>query len=61
MALENLPFLRCLNLLEIPNEGVLSVEGNIIDITNKKQVQKMRAELGMVFQSFNLWSHMTSD
>ena len=52
-------FLRCLNLLEIPNEGVLSVEGNIIDITNKKQVQKMRAELGMVFQSFNLWSHMT--
>ena len=52
-------FLRCLNLLETPNEGVLSVEGNIIDVTNKKQVQNMRSELGMVFQGFNLWSHMT--
>lgn len=62
-------FLRCLNLLEIPNDGTVTVNGETIAMkTNKagipepadmKQVARIRTKLGMVFQSFNLWSHMT--
>ncbi|MGS2744209.1 ABC transporter ATP-binding protein [Halomonas sp. LS-001] len=61
-------FLRCMNLLEQPNEGDLIVHGEeIIFKTTKhgrepadwRQVVNMRAKLSMVFQSFNLWAHMT--
>ena len=52
-------FLRCLNLLETPDSGTLTVNGSTINITDTKQVVKMRSDLGMVFQNFNLWSHMT--
>ena len=61
--------LRCINLLEIPNSGKVTVHGELIEmITDKhgdrvpadmKQVERIRSRLGMVFQSFNLWSHMT--
>lgn len=50
-------FLRCLNLLEIPNEGSIIVEGETI--TDKKaDVNKIRQKMGMVFQQFNLFSNM---
>ena len=50
-------FLRCLNLLEIPNEGSIVVEGETI--TDKKaDVNKIRQKMGMVFQQFNLFSNM---
>ena len=50
-------FLRCLNLLEIPNEGSIVVEGE--NITDKKaDVNKIRQKMGMVFQHFNLFSNM---
>lgn len=50
-------FLRCLNLLEIPNEGSIVVEGE--NITDKKaDVNKIRQKMGMVFQQFNLFSNM---
>jgi ABC-type histidine transport system ATPase subunit len=62
-------FLRCLNLLEMPNQGRIVVSGEEIRLTpgrygslepeDRRQVQRIRAKLAMVFQSFNLWSHMT--
>lgn len=61
-------FLRCMNLLEQPDEGDLIVHGEQIrfrqtrrgrEPADWKQVVRMRARLSMVFQSFNLWAHMT--
>ncbi|MEX0921843.1 MAG: ABC transporter ATP-binding protein [Rhodovibrionaceae bacterium] len=62
-------FLRCINLLETPDAGRVSVAGEVIEMTrdrrgraapaDQKQVDRIRTRLGMVFQSFNLWSHMT--
>ncbi len=62
-------FLRCINLLETPDQGTIWVNGEEIRmVTNRagvnrpadrRQVDRLRATLGMVFQSFNLWSHMT--
>ena len=61
--------LRCINLLETPDEGVVAVAGETIKMRKRsdgtaepadsKQVTRIRAQLGMVFQGFNLWSHMT--
>lgn len=62
-------FLRCINLLELPTAGQVSVHGETIEMkadgtgglipANRKQVQRIRSRLAMVFQSFNLWQHMT--
>lgn len=61
-------FLRCMNLLEQPNEGELIVHGESVrfketrhgrEPADWKQVERMRAKLSMVFQGFNLWAHMT--
>lgn len=51
-------FLRCLNLLEIPTEGDIIFEG--VSITDKKSdINRLRQKMGMVFQQFNLFPHMT--
>ena len=51
-------FLRCLNLLELPTEGVITFEGT--DITDPKvNINIHRQKMGMVFQHFNLFPHMT--
>ena len=51
-------FLRCLNLLETPTQGEIWFEGE--NITDPKcDVQKIRQKMGMVFQQFNLFPHMT--
>jgi len=62
-------FLRCLNLLEVPEAGRIQVHGEELDLTRnhagnhskrfQQQIERTRSRLGMVFQSFNLWSHMT--
>jgi arginine/ornithine transport system ATP-binding protein len=62
-------FLRCINLLETPNSGEVRVDGELMEMktdgkgnrvpADQKQVDRIRTKLGMVFQSFNLWSHMT--
>jgi ABC-type histidine transport system ATPase subunit len=62
-------FLRCMNLLENPNQGSIALKGEELQLkTDKygelqavdaKQLQKFRTRLSMVFQHFNLWSHMT--
>lgn len=50
-------FLRCLNLLEVPDSGKIFFEG--VDITDKKNdINKHRQKMGMVFQQFNLFPHM---
>lgn len=51
-------FLRCLNLLETPTDGEIIFEG--IDITSKdSDINKLRQKMGMVFQQFNLFPHLT--
>lgn len=51
-------FLRCLNLLEEPDNGEIIVDG--VSITDKKcDINKVRQKMGMVFQQFNLFPHMT--
>jgi ABC-type histidine transport system ATPase subunit len=62
-------FLRCLNFLETPDTGRIVVGGEEIRVRtdrrgrpavgDHRQIERLRARLGMVFQSFNLWSHMT--
>ncbi len=62
-------FLRCINLLETPDAGMVTVAGETIAMRKRRdgkaepgdwrQVDRIRSQLGMVFQSFNLWSHMT--
>ena len=62
-------FLRCINLLELPSRGDIVVNGEAIKFkpgkhgnmapADHRQVERIRTQLGMVFQSFNLWAHMT--
>ncbi|ACJ00367.1 ABC transporter ATP-binding protein [Rhodospirillum centenum] len=61
--------LRCINLMEVPDEGRVSIQGETIRMTrdragavrpaDRQQVDRIRQRLGMVFQNFNLWTHMT--
>ena len=51
-------FLRCLNLLEVPDSGQIFFEG--VDITDKKvDINRHRRKMGMVFQLFHLFPHLT--
>ncbi len=62
-------FLRCINLLETPTSGKVYVRGELIEMVTRKsgeivpvrqkQVDRIRSRVAMVFQQFNLWSHMT--
>ncbi|QLC74684.1 ABC transporter ATP-binding protein [Pseudomonas sp. LPB0260] len=62
-------FLRCINLLEMPSAGKVHVHGEELLMSkdshgdlrpkNMRQVERIRSRLAMVFQGFNLWSHMT--
>jgi histidine transport system ATP-binding protein len=61
--------LRCINFLEQPNQGRIFVDGEevrtvkdkfgALTVADPKQLRRMRTRLSMVFQHFNLWSHMT--
>jgi len=57
--------LRCINFLETPSGGSIEVAGQTIAMKadgspkDKKQLEQARQSLGMVFQNFNLWTHMT--
>ncbi len=51
-------FLRCLNLLEEPTSGTITFEG--VDITDPQtDINKLRSRMGMVFQQFNLFPHLS--
>jgi octopine/nopaline transport system ATP-binding protein len=62
-------FLRCINFLEMPTRGQIIVNGEEISLkpakdgnlhpADSRQIERIRTQLGMVFQSFNLWQHMT--
>jgi len=62
-------FLRCINFLEVPTSGTISLAGEAISVsthkngssatTDKAQVRRLRTRMAMVFQQFNLWSHMS--
>ena len=51
--------LRCINALEIPDEGQIYIDDKMIDYHNEKQLEEMRKSLGCVFQQFNLFPHKT--
>ena len=60
--------LRCLNLLEVADEGEIVIAGAPLtwrgtsrgrEPSDRRQVERLRQRVAMVFQSFNLWSHMT--
>jgi octopine/nopaline transport system ATP-binding protein len=61
--------LRCINFLEIPDEGTIFINGESIKLkqardgrsvpAERAQVRRLRTNVSMVFQNFNLWSHMT--
>jgi octopine/nopaline transport system ATP-binding protein len=61
--------LRCINFLENPSSGIIRIGGEEIHLksdgrggsvpADRRQIERIRSRLGMVFQSFNLWSHMT--
>lgn len=60
--------LRCINMLEIPDGGTVKIDNEPIklrgegarrQIGDEEQIRRIRSELGMVFQSFNLWAHLT--
>lgn len=51
-------FLRCLNLLERPTSGTITIDG--VDITDPRtDINEVRSQMGMVFQNFNLFPHLT--
>lgn len=57
-------FLRCLNFLETPTSGKVTVHGEEVMVRdgkplNPRHIEFIRSRLGMVFQQFNLWSHRT--
>ncbi|MGE7958931.1 ABC transporter ATP-binding protein [Pseudomonas sp. NPDC089530] len=61
-------FLRCINFLETPNDGTMSLDNQPIrmvhdrhgmHVADANELQRIRTRLAMVFQHFNLWSHMT--
>jgi polar amino acid transport system ATP-binding protein len=62
-------FLRCINFLEMPTRGRIEVTGEEVTLktgkdgnlhpADRRQLERIRTRLGMVFQSFNLWQHMT--
>lgn len=60
--------LRCINMLEVPSAGEISISGERIRLktsrrglkpADRAQIDRLRSRVGMVFQNFNLWSHMT--
>jgi len=61
-------FLRCINFLENPNQGVVKLDGEafktkfdksgVLVPSDQKQLARLRARIGFVFQSFNLWPHL---
>ncbi|MGV8295371.1 ATP-binding cassette domain-containing protein, partial [Pseudomonas aeruginosa] len=63
-------FLRCINLLEQPHAGKILLNGEELKLVpgrdgalkaaDSRQLQRMRSRLSMVFQHFNLWSHMSA-
>lgn len=56
-------FLRCLNALETPNKGTITINSHVLDFQadpKKKEIRELRKQTGMVFQTHNLFPHFTA-
>jgi len=57
--------LRCINFLETPTSGKITIDGEQVEMNadgspaNRRQIERIRTRLAMVFQQFNLWTHRT--
>jgi ABC-type histidine transport system ATPase subunit len=58
--------LRCINLLTVPDDGIIQIDNQIMHFNpsersqlSNSQIARLRKKIGMVFQQFNLWAHMT--
>jgi polar amino acid transport system ATP-binding protein len=57
--------LRCINFLETPSGGTIEIDGEAVKMkpdgapSDRRQIERLRQHLGMVFQNFNLWTHKT--
>ena len=52
--------LQCMNCLVTPDSGKFWLEGKPVDITHKQELYDLRQQVGMIFQEFNLFDHLTA-
>lgn len=52
--------LQCINCLVIPDDGQIELEQQPIDFSNKQDLYRLRQQVGMIFQEFNLFDHLTA-
>ena len=52
--------LQCINCLAVPDSGEIELENERIDFTSKQDLYKLRQQVGMIFQDFNLFDHLTA-
>ena len=52
--------LQCINCLVVPDSGEIEIEGERIDLSRKQDLYKLRQQIGMIFQDFNLFDHLTA-
>lgn len=52
--------LQCINCLTYPDEGEILLDGRVVDRTSKISLCRLRQEVGMIFQDFNLFDHLTA-
>ncbi len=54
-------FLQCLNHLIVPDAGELSLQGKLVNAREPKELNELRRKVGMIFQDFNLFDHLTAE
>lgn len=52
--------LQCINCLVVPDSGEIVIEGHPIDLNRKQDLYRLRQQVGMIFQDFNLFDHLTA-
>ncbi len=52
--------LQCINCLVTPDSGVINIHGKNVDLNNKSDLYQLRQRVGMIFQEFNLFDHLTA-
>ena len=53
-------FLQCLNFLHMPDQGTVWLDGQEIKAKNRRELSEYRQHVGMIFQDFNLFDHLTA-
>ena len=52
--------LQCINCLVTPDSGTINIHGNTVNLKNKNELYQLRQKVGMIFQEFNLFDHLTA-